>query len=219
MSASNQTVPNFFIADAPKAGMTTLYHWLAAYPQVYMSPIKKPSYFSLEARPENFDLEYRESMRLQMAHVKCLLHSGLVQSQIHGVVAEWEDYLRLFAGVKNETAVGKDSAPYLWSGTAAQGIAKRLPHARILVVLRDSAERAFSRYLHYISLDHVGTSFRQHLLDCPNPEENLNRFHLSSKWAFITNNCSVISQSSPGIKLVFGSMKTRLHSRRYFIGK
>ena len=177
MLSSSQTVPNFFIAGAPKAGTTSLYHWLAAHPQVYMSPIKEPSYFSLEARPENFASEYQENMRLQMAHVKSLLRGGSVQSQIRGVVAEWEDYLRLFAMATNETAVGEASVCYHWSKTAAQGIAERVPHARILLILRDPAERAFSQYLHYVSLGHVSTSFRQHILASLNPGDKFNRYH------------------------------------------
>ena len=46
--------PNFFIVGAPKAGTTSLYHYLDQHPDIYMSPIKEPCYFSLEARPENF---------------------------------------------------------------------------------------------------------------------------------------------------------------------
>ena len=148
MSSSIQTVPNFFIAGAPKAGTTSLYHWLAAHPQVYMSPIKEPSYFSLEARPENFAPEFQANMRRQMAQLSAC-EGGSVQSRFQGFVAEWEGYLRLFARVTNETAIGEASVFYLWSKTAAQGIAERVPHARILLILRDPAERAFSQYLHY----------------------------------------------------------------------
>ncbi len=42
----------------------------------------------------------------------------------------WNDYLRLFDGVNGEIAVGEASVCYLWSPTAAQNIASRIPNAR-----------------------------------------------------------------------------------------
>ena len=47
--------PNFFLVGAPKAGTTPLAHYLDQHPDIYMSPIKEPCHFSLEARPENFE--------------------------------------------------------------------------------------------------------------------------------------------------------------------
>jgi hypothetical protein len=45
--------PNFFLVGAPKAGTTSLYHYLRQHPQIYMSPIKEPNYFASEIRIEN----------------------------------------------------------------------------------------------------------------------------------------------------------------------
>jgi Sulfotransferase domain len=42
-------------------------------------------------------------------------------------------------------------------------IASRLPQARIIMVLRSPAERAFSRYLHYVSDGFVTQSFRDYV--------------------------------------------------------
>ncbi len=177
MSSSIQAVPNFFIAGAPKAGTTSLYHWLAAHPQVYMSPIKEPSYFSLEARPEICAPEFQANIRRQMRELKSTLRSGLGQSLRQSFVEEWEGYLRLFTGVSNEIAIGEASVMYLWSKTAARRIAERLPHARILLILRDPAERAFSQYLSLVAHGHVSTSFREHVLASRNPGDKINRYY------------------------------------------
>ena len=177
MSSPHQSVPNFFIAGAPKAGTTSLYHWLAAHPQVYMSPVKEPCYFSVEARPENFSPQYQTMIRQKMADVKSSLDGGSARSQASGVVEDWDDYLRLFAGVTRETAVGEASVSYLWSGTAAQGIAERFPNARILFILRDPAERAFSQYLHYVSLGHAESSFQKHILACFSSGDEFGPYH------------------------------------------
>lgn len=39
-------LPNFFIIGAPKCGTSSLAAWLSGHPQIYMSPIKEPFYFS-----------------------------------------------------------------------------------------------------------------------------------------------------------------------------
>ena len=43
---------DFFIVGAPKAGTTSLYHYLSEHPQVEMSSQKEPDYFSDEAIQE-----------------------------------------------------------------------------------------------------------------------------------------------------------------------
>jgi hypothetical protein len=47
-------LPNFFVVGAPKAGTTSLYHYLDQHPEIYMSAIKEPYFFSTEFRAENF---------------------------------------------------------------------------------------------------------------------------------------------------------------------
>jgi len=39
-------LPNFFIIGAPKCGTSSLAAWLGEHPNIYMSPIKEPFYFS-----------------------------------------------------------------------------------------------------------------------------------------------------------------------------
>jgi len=41
-------LPNFTIAGAPKSGTTALYHYLRQHPEVYMCPIKEPSFFAAD---------------------------------------------------------------------------------------------------------------------------------------------------------------------------
>ena len=40
--------PNFFILGAPKCGTTSLARWLEQHPQVFMSPIKEPHFYSTD---------------------------------------------------------------------------------------------------------------------------------------------------------------------------
>jgi len=57
--ALRMRLPNFFLVGAPKAGTTSLYHYLDQHPEIYMSPIKEPCFFSTEIRDEVLDPKLR----------------------------------------------------------------------------------------------------------------------------------------------------------------
>jgi len=155
--------PNFFIVGAPKAGTTSLYHYLNQHPDIYMSPMKEPCYFSSEVRPEFFEPRRRQQAYRLVEDVLEYLHGPMNEERFGGIVCRWEDYLRLFAAATTERAVGEASVNYLWSATAAEGIASRIPQAKIVMVLRSPAERAFSQYLHNLSDGLITDSFAEYV--------------------------------------------------------
>src|SRR6516225_9859213 len=162
--------PNFFIVGTAKGGTTSLYHYLRQHPQVYMSPIKEPCYFASEIRMEN----------LSEAHWRYIrLHTGETTMRPPGwLFSTWQEYLELFRGVRNEIAVGEASVAYLWSETAPSNIAARLPGAKIIIILRDPAERAFSQYLHQVAVGLVRSTFREHLEACfRNQERKISEYY------------------------------------------
>jgi hypothetical protein len=156
-------LPNFFLAGAPKAGTTSLYHYLAQHPQIYMSPIKEPCYFSLEFRPENCSSALRREVEETQQELRRYLAGPMPRRPFGGMVADWNDYLRLFDGARHEAAVGEASPGYLWSKTAAQHIRAKIPGAKALFILRDPAERAFSQYLHLRGTGRVRRTFREQI--------------------------------------------------------
>lgn len=103
---------------AAKAGTTSLYNYLNGHPDIYMSPVKEPHYFS-----------------------------GLGTYPGSGIsIRTMDDYQALFSGVNGEKAVGEASPSYLSSETAPYNIKKAIPDARIIIVLRNPVERAYSHY-------------------------------------------------------------------------
>ncbi|HTF43103.1 MAG TPA: sulfotransferase [Terriglobales bacterium] len=156
-------LPNFFIVGAPKAGTTSLYHYLDQHPQVYMSTVKEPHFFAAEIREDNCDPKLRREIARDTRGLRKFLSGPMREKRFGGIVADWEDYLHLFANANNESALGEASVCYLWSPTAAERIAGRIPDAKILVMLRDPAERAFSQYLHGLSNGAIHWSFREHI--------------------------------------------------------
>ena len=152
--------PNFFIAGAPKCGTTSFYHHLDQHPKIYMSPIKEPSYFASELRIENFSEELQPQLRRESETLREYLRGPMTSKRFGGPVAEWEDYLLLFRNVRDEKAIGEASVSYLWSQTAARNIAARIPDAKIILVLRNPVDRAFSQYLQAVSSGLMRCSFR-----------------------------------------------------------
>ena len=121
-------MPNFFIVGAQKAGTTSLYHYLNQHPQVYMSPRKEPHFF------EGMHSEFRRPGRRSTP------------------VSDLAAYQALFEGASDERAIGEASASYLYSTRAPDLIKSSVPNARIIAVLRNPADRAYSNFLHCVQV-------------------------------------------------------------------
>lgn len=115
--------PNFFVVGAPRAGTTTLNEVLDAHPRVFMSQNKEPWYYAVADRT--------------------VPYSGPGDG---GGVMDRVAYQQLFKDADGFEAVGEASTLYLQSEFAVERIAAEVPHARIIVTLRDPALRAFSNY-------------------------------------------------------------------------
>jgi hypothetical protein len=122
-------LPNFLVIGAAKGGTTSLYDYLRQHPEVYMAAVKEPRFFAYDGRP--------------------LPQGGPGGERFHGAtVTDVGAYEALFEGAGNALARGEASPLYLYSAHAASRIAARVPGARLVAILRDPADRAFSHYLH-----------------------------------------------------------------------
>ena len=111
--------PNFFIVGTQRAGTTSLYNYLKKIPGVYMSRVKEPSYFA----------------------------PNYVRPDAGRFLRDKEEYLRLFKNARGYIAVGEASPSYLSDPDAPKLIHQTVPNARIIMILRDPIERAYSYYL------------------------------------------------------------------------
>jgi Sulfotransferase domain len=82
---------------------------------------------------------------------------------LQNYLSRWEGYLTLYHGVQEETAIGEATVCYLLSRTAAQNIAARVPHAKIIISLRNPVDRAFSQYLEMLTVGATRKSFREEI--------------------------------------------------------
>ena len=116
------TLPNFLIIGAAKAGTTSLYHYLDQHPDVFMSPIKETNYFAFRPNGDPYGREIRFPVRTA------------------------DEYRRLFRSVTSEQAIGEASPLYLEYPETASKIHDCLPNIRLIVILREPADRALSAY-------------------------------------------------------------------------
>lgn len=175
---TSMKLPNFFIVGAPKAGTDELYYHLDQHPQIFMSPLKEPCFFSNEIRIDNFSEELKPATNAAAKSLSIYLSGGAAQRRFGGIVTSIDDYNRLFAGVRDEVAIGEGSVSYLWSSSAASLIAKAIPNARIIIVLMDPAERAFHQYLKSLSDGTVTHPFHIHLeIALKDPRNRINIYH------------------------------------------
>jgi hypothetical protein len=121
-------LPNFIVIGAPRAGTTSLHYTLSQHPEICMSSFKEPNFFAF--RDGDFDFEY----------------PGLKENLISYSTASLEDYLKLFSEAKNEVAIGEISPYYMLSHGAANRIQALIPSVKIIAVLRNPVDRAYSHF-------------------------------------------------------------------------
>jgi hypothetical protein len=139
------TLPNFLIIGAAKSGTTALYQFLLEHPEIYMSPDKEPHYFALSRKTITF--------------------TGPGSDYLNSRIRTLSEYERLFADVTNERAVGEASTQYLYFPWTALNIRHHLPDVKLIAILRNPVDRAYSAYLHRVKRGLEQLSFEDALAD------------------------------------------------------
>jgi len=111
---------NTFIVGAPKAGTTSLHHYLNQHTDVSMSSVKEPNFFS------------SKEVETLFYNSKCIDDSN--------------DYHKLFSIEKRQVR-GEASVSYLYYEHVPKRIYDYNSEAKIIIMLREPIERAFSHYL------------------------------------------------------------------------
>lgn len=137
-------LPNFFIVGAAKAGTTSIYNYLDQHSDVYMSPIKEPHYFSKDIQHKDFNKSYLKNTFFSLDDY---LSKHELEKKHIAFIDNESQYLQLYRDVKHEKKIGEISNGYLYSKVAAEEIYKFNPKAKIVIVLRDPIDRAFSHWM------------------------------------------------------------------------
>ena len=109
-----------------RSGTTALYSFLDQHPDIYMSPVKEPNFFAFEPGDD----------------------PGPVEGSL--IVGNRDQYLRLFAEVEDEKCIGEASHSYLYYPDAIERISAELEDPKLICILRDPAQRAFSHFIYHV---------------------------------------------------------------------
>lgn len=121
-TAGLRLLPSFLMVGVSRCGTTSLFQTLLEHPQVRRAPLHKGVNF--------FDLNYYRGMRWYQSHFP-VAEIARRQTVRHGGPVAFEA-----------------SGYYLYHPFALERLARDLPRTKLVVMLRDPVERAFSAYKH-----------------------------------------------------------------------
>jgi len=128
-------LPDFLIIGTQRGGTTSLYHYLQGHPCIQPSTIKEIHFF---------DRRFNKGLSWYRGHFPTRL--GKYYSQ----------------RVRQQPFVTGEASPsYLFHPHAPGRVAQVLPGARLIVLLRNPVDRAYSQYFHAIELGHESLSFEE----------------------------------------------------------
>ena len=135
-------MPNFLLVGTAFSGAETLLDWLGHHPQIQVSPIRETNYF------------VSKDLGTEGVHDAVLLNRPRLQTDGEyertdvARITTRRDYERCFLAANKPGGIrfGEASPAYLFYPEAARRIAKAVPHAKIVMVLRDPVERASAHH-------------------------------------------------------------------------
>jgi len=121
-------IPDFLVIGAARAGTTALHAYLRQHPEIFMPAHKEPNFFAFEGQALN-----------------C---AGPGADYINNSVVDLAAYQALFADAPAGATCGEASPLYLYSDTAPERIKSHTPDAKMIVILRNPVEQAYSHFMY-----------------------------------------------------------------------
>ncbi|NER27351.1 MAG: sulfotransferase [Symploca sp. SIO1C4] len=132
-------LPDFIIIGAGKCGTTSLHDYLDQHPQIYICPQKETNFFIDEATKNKL--------------------------KRWNPIISIEDYSALFKNASPNQVIGEISTNYYAFPESAQLIHDLLPEVKIIAILRDPTNRAFSEYQMFVRAGHEKRDFAEAISD------------------------------------------------------
>ncbi len=125
-------LPDFILIGAPKAGSTAVHSALVQHPDLYLCDPKEPKYFMTGGLPPD------------RAHQRGPGDAHSAQEWI------WDRrrYEALFDPAPAGKLRGECTPFYLWDTGSHERIAAAVPDAKLIAVIRDPVDRAYSNWTH-----------------------------------------------------------------------
>ena len=120
--------PEFFIVGHPKSGTTALARYLNQHPEIFISKLKEPQFFSKDFHRESDDFKKN-------------------RKNFHYKIRTEEAYLALFEDCEKKIS-GEASTTYIYSKVAAKEIFDFNPKAKIIMIFREPVDYLYSWHAH-----------------------------------------------------------------------
>lgn len=137
LTGSMRLMPDFLVIGAQKCGTTSLYHYLVEHPLI-VSPTRKQMHF--------FDNNFDKGVTWYRTHFPSSLYKYYFK-QVH----------------KQDFITGEATPYYIFHPLAPARVAKLLPHAKFVLLLRNPVDRAYSHYNHEVRKGTEKLSFAEAL--------------------------------------------------------
>ena len=124
-------LPTFVVIGASKSGTTSLYFYLRQHPDIYLPKRKELHFFS-----------FPELGLTSFGPGDAAVLSGLCQT--------WEQYTGYYSDVPDRLAIGDISASYLYYSGSARKIFEKLGLVKLIVIIRNPVDKAYSQYMHLV---------------------------------------------------------------------
>jgi hypothetical protein len=122
-------MPNFLVIGSIRSGTTALYEFLRQHPRVYLTPQKETNFFAFEG----------EKPRFRGPGDRTIFNRD--------TITDIQSYCKQFEGVTTETAIGEVCPKYLFYSRAAERIYHHIPKAKLIAILRNPVDRAYSHFI------------------------------------------------------------------------
>ncbi len=135
ITARLRILPDFLIIGAGKCGTTSLYDYLVQHPCIYHPLWKEVHYF---------DTHYKYGINWYRSHFPTIFQKFCV-IKLKG----------------NNFITGEASPYYLFHPLAAERVANIIPKVKLIIILRNPIERAYSQYHHEVRNNNEPLSFEE----------------------------------------------------------
>jgi hypothetical protein len=126
LTAEHRMLPSFLICGGQRCGTTSMYRALAAHPAVVKAVLHKGVHY--------FDIDYAQGLRWYRGHFPTYRQAARIERDL---------------GVPAQTF---ESSPYyMYHPHAMARIATDLPAVKLVVLVRDPVERAYSQHAHEVA--------------------------------------------------------------------
>lgn len=134
-TAAYRALPDFIIIGAQRCGTTSLYNYLLQHPRVLPAFHKEVHYF---------DLHFHEGVAWYRSHFPLCEHLPLARKLSR-------------AAYKS----GEASPYYIFHPLAPRRVATLLPRCKLIALLRNPVDRAYSHYHHQVRMGHETLTFEE----------------------------------------------------------